>query len=174
MQQYQFTVSLSSKPRTCACVLSCNLPPARLEDRPGPLRATAATRWLNGYQNNSQHRKLTVEKFFLPPLLSGLEPATFRSRIRRSAAELSPLPVRVWADSLPPPRHHRETVAGRKEILTLTTKPCGYDLAPRLTVSSSLSRPGPVCAVFHQVCFRVQPPAPRSARSACSALSFGF
>ena len=32
----------------------------------------------------SQHRKLTLEKKILPPLLQGFEPATFRSRVRRS------------------------------------------------------------------------------------------
>ena len=41
------------------------------------LRATAATRGWNRYQNNSQHRKLTLEKKILPPLLPGLEPTTF-------------------------------------------------------------------------------------------------
>ena len=48
------------------------------------LRATAVTRGWNGYRNKSQHRKLALEIFFIPPLLQGLEPATFRSRIRRS------------------------------------------------------------------------------------------
>ena len=48
------------------------------------LRATAVTRGWNGYRNKSQHRKLTLENFFIPPLLQGLEPATFQSRIRRS------------------------------------------------------------------------------------------
>ena len=47
------------------------------------LRATAVTRGLNGYRNKSQHRKLTLEKNILPPLLPGLEPGTFRSRLRR-------------------------------------------------------------------------------------------
>ena len=50
----------------------------------GLLRATAVTRGWNGYRNKSQHRKLTLEKKILPPLLPGLEPATFRSRVRRS------------------------------------------------------------------------------------------
>ena len=34
------------------------------------LRATAVTRGWNGYRNKSQHRKLTVENKFLPPLLA--------------------------------------------------------------------------------------------------------
>ena len=57
------------------------------------LRATAATRGWNGYRHKSQHRKLTLEKKILPPLLSGLEPATFESRVRRSTTELSLLPT---------------------------------------------------------------------------------
>ena len=48
------------------------------------LRATAVTRGWNGYPNKSQHRKSTLEKKILPPLLRGFEPATFRSRVRRS------------------------------------------------------------------------------------------
>ena len=48
------------------------------------LRATAVTRWWNGYQNRSQHRKLTLEKKILPPLPQGSGPATFQSRVRRS------------------------------------------------------------------------------------------
>ena len=48
------------------------------------LRATAVTWGWNRYQNKSQHRKLTLEKKILPPLLQGFEPATFRSRVRRS------------------------------------------------------------------------------------------
>ena len=50
----------------------------------GLLRATAVTRGWNGYRNKSQHRKSTLEKKILPPLLHGFEPATFQSRVRRS------------------------------------------------------------------------------------------
>ena len=50
----------------------------------GLLRATAVTRGWNGYRNKSQHRKSTLEKKILPPLQQGFEPATFRSRVRRS------------------------------------------------------------------------------------------
>ena len=46
------------------------------------LRATAVTRGWNGYPNKSHHRKLTLEKKTLPPLLQGFEPATFQSRVR--------------------------------------------------------------------------------------------
>ena len=56
------------------------------------LRATVVTRGWNGKGNKSQHKKLTLAKNILPPLLPGLEPATFRSRVRRSiTTELSPL-----------------------------------------------------------------------------------
>ena len=48
------------------------------------LRATAVTREWNGYRNKSQHRKSTLEKKILPPLLQGFEPATFQSQVRRS------------------------------------------------------------------------------------------
>ena len=45
------------------------------------LLSTALTQGWNGYRNKSQHRKSTLEKKILPPLLQGLEPATFRSRV---------------------------------------------------------------------------------------------
>ena len=48
------------------------------------LRTTAVTRRWNGYRNESQHRKLTLEKIILPPLLQGFETATFRSRVQPS------------------------------------------------------------------------------------------
>ena len=48
------------------------------------LRATAVTWGRNEYRNKSHHRKSTLEKKILPPLLQGFEPATFRSRVRRS------------------------------------------------------------------------------------------
>ena len=56
------------------------------------LRATAVTRGRNGYRNKSQHRKLTLEKKILPPLLQGFEHATFQSRVRRSNHWYIPLP----------------------------------------------------------------------------------
>ena len=39
------------------------------------LRATAVTRWWNGYRNKSQHRKSTLEKKIHPSLQQGFEPA---------------------------------------------------------------------------------------------------
>ena len=57
------------------------------------LRDTAVTRGWNGYRNQSQHKKLTLEKKILPPLLQGFEPATFQSRVRRSNHWAIPLGV---------------------------------------------------------------------------------
>ena len=57
------------------------------------LRATAVTRGWNGYRNKSQHRKSTLEKKILPPLLQGFEPATFQSRVRRSNHWAVPAPA---------------------------------------------------------------------------------
>ena len=62
------------------------------------LRATVVTRGWNGYQNKSQHRKLTLEKKIIPLLLQGFEPATFQSRVRRSNHWA--IPGRVWAKRL--------------------------------------------------------------------------
>ena len=45
------------------------------------LCATAVTRDWNGYWNKSQHWKLTLELLFFLPLLPGLEPKTFQSRV---------------------------------------------------------------------------------------------
>ena len=55
----------------------------------GLLRATAVTRGWNGYWNKSQHRKFTLEKKIIP---QGFEPATFRSRVRRSNHWAIPAP----------------------------------------------------------------------------------
>ena len=48
------------------------------------LHATAVTWGWNGYQNKSQHRKLTLKKKILPPRLPRLEPGTFQSQVQRS------------------------------------------------------------------------------------------
>ena len=64
------------------------------------LRATAVTRGWNGYRNKSQHRKLTLEKKILPPLLPGFEPATFRSRVRRSNHWAIPAPPCSYAGKI--------------------------------------------------------------------------
>ena len=58
----------------------------------GLLRATAVTRGWNGYRNKSQLRKSTLDNKILPPLQQGFEPATFRSRVRRSNHWAIPAP----------------------------------------------------------------------------------
>ena len=58
----------------------------------GLLRATAVTRAWNEYRNKSQHRKSTLEKKILTPLQQVFEPATFRSRVRRSNHWAIPAP----------------------------------------------------------------------------------
>ena len=71
----------------CVCVCVCLAVTCHLHlcqnDR-DILHATVVTGW-NGYRNKShQHRKLTLEKQILPPFNRGLEPVTFRSRVRCS------------------------------------------------------------------------------------------
>ena len=56
------------------------------------LCATAVMQGWDGYQNKIQHRKLTLGKRILLPLLLGLEPETFWSWVHRSTTELSLLP----------------------------------------------------------------------------------
>ena len=63
---YHFMQSHIRKVHACLAV-TCHLH-CRQNDR-GLLRAIAITRELNGYRNMSQHRKLTLEKKYLPPLL---------------------------------------------------------------------------------------------------------
>ena len=57
------------------------------------LCATAVTQGWNGYWNKSQHRKSTLEKKILPPLLQGFEPTTFQSQVQRSNHWAIPAPL---------------------------------------------------------------------------------
>ena len=51
------------------CAFRCNLPPALWQNGRGLLRATAVTRgWERTPPNESQHRKLNLEKKILPPV----------------------------------------------------------------------------------------------------------
>ena len=70
-----------------ACVFSINQLTSALF-----LRAAAVTRVWNAYRDKGQHRKLTLEKTFLPPFLPGLEPATFRSGVWRRLPLIYPRP----------------------------------------------------------------------------------
>ena len=56
------------------------------------LRATVVTQGWNGYRNKSQHRKSTLEKKILLPLLQRFEPTTFWSRVRCSNHWAIPAP----------------------------------------------------------------------------------
>ena len=56
------------------------------------LRATAVTQGWNGYQNKSQHRKLTLEKKILPPFLWGFKAVIFQSWVWRSNHWAIPAP----------------------------------------------------------------------------------
>ena len=76
---------VSSQWLSGVCVFRCNLPLALWQNDRDLLRATAVTRKWNGQRIRAlQHRQLTLEKKILPPLLPGLELATFRARRRRS------------------------------------------------------------------------------------------
>ena len=70
-------------------MVSCNLRPALLAEWACP--------WDNAEveqtPNRSQRTKLTLEKKILPPLLPGIEPATFRLRVRRCTEWSIPKPL---------------------------------------------------------------------------------
>ena len=97
----------------------------------GPLRATAVTRGWNRYRNNSQRRKVTLEKKIFPPLLQGFEPATFQSGIRQS---------NHWAIAAPHFSIHSHWAlnclvqkgVGRLHLnlIIIVTKPNGQDSTP--------------------------------------------
>ena len=76
-----------------ACVFRCKLPPALLAEWSGSFRCQCGNTGAERTPNNSQHTKLTLEKKILPPLLSGFELATFRSRVRRSNQQAIPVPM---------------------------------------------------------------------------------
>ena len=57
---------------------------------------TVVTQGWNGYQNKSQHRKLTLEKKILPLLMQGFEHATFWSQVWCSNHWAIPAPEVIW------------------------------------------------------------------------------
>ena len=84
------TMSLHAKPHTSGVtVFSCNLPPALSAEWPACYCGNTGVELIG---NKSQHRKFTLEKKILPPVLQGFEPATFQSRVRRSDHLTIPLP----------------------------------------------------------------------------------
>ena len=70
----------------------CKLPPHAFDRMAGVFGVSLRKHGLKQTPHKSQHRKLTLEKNILQPLLSGLQLATFRSRVRRSTNKLSLLP----------------------------------------------------------------------------------
>ena len=66
------------------CMFRCNLPPALLAEWPGYFTCHCSNTWVERTPNKSQHTKLTLEKKILPPLLPGLEHATFWSQVQHS------------------------------------------------------------------------------------------
>ena len=72
---------------------SYNLPPVFLRNDSDYLGATAVRRGWNGHRNESQHSQLTMEKKYLPPVLPGHEPETFRLGVRLSTTELPGSPT---------------------------------------------------------------------------------
>ena len=76
---YHFTQSHIRKVHACLAV-TCHLHFWQ-SDR-DLLHATAVAWGWNGYWNKNQHVKLTLRKKIQPPLLLGLEPRTFQSRVQ--------------------------------------------------------------------------------------------
>ena len=79
-----FCVHHTTMHHVTSCVFSCKLPPALLAEWLGSFTCYCGNTGWNGYRNKSQHRKSTLEKNILPPLLHGFEPATFQSWVLRS------------------------------------------------------------------------------------------
>ena len=87
------------------------------------------TRGWNEYKNKSQHRKLTLEKKVLLPLLQGFEPTTFQSRIWCSNHWANPAPSYYWIISCqfnllwscrsPHCAHHHRLQAGWQRTVAL-------------------------------------------------------
>ena len=92
------------------------------------LRATAVTRVWDGYRNNSQHRKLTLEKniYRRRSCRDSNPKPQFRSRVRQATTELSPLPTRLLilsrVDSLTSSKWIEPTPSNTNSSLSLTNQ----------------------------------------------------
>ena len=86
-----FTQSHIRKVYTCLAV-TCHL--HFWQNDRGLLRATAVTRGWKGYRNNSQHRKLTLEKKISRRSCRNSNPRPFDHESRALTTELSPPPQR--------------------------------------------------------------------------------
>ena len=97
IQPCHFMQSHIRKVYTCLAV-TCHL--RFWQNDRGLLHATVVTREWNGYQNKSQHRKLTLEKKILPPLQQGFKPVTFQSQVRHSNHWAIPTPTQYTLGQL--------------------------------------------------------------------------
>ena len=73
------------------CPFICKLPPALLAEWLGSCSCHCSNTELEWTLNRSQHRKLTLEKKILPPLLLRFKLTTFLSQVQHSTNKLSPL-----------------------------------------------------------------------------------
>ena len=103
------------------------------------LRATVVTQGWNGYRNKSQHRKLTLEKKILPPLLQGFEPATFQSRVRRSNHRAIPSPDPSPIDDLRKSRGLHSVSAYRHGLYIYRSMPAGVAQSSHAFVGGTVS-----------------------------------
>ena len=88
----------------------------------GLLCATAVTQGWNGYQDKSQHRRLTLEKKILPPLLQGFKPVTFQPWVRCSNHWAIPTPHLTYETLIASTKHFlffitasSKPIAGQKQ-----------------------------------------------------------
>ena len=80
------------------CMLWCNLPSALLAEWSGSFTCQCGNMGVEWTPNKSQHRKLTLQMKFFPPLLPGLKLETSRSLVRRSYQQVIPaLCTAIWA-----------------------------------------------------------------------------
>ena len=97
----------------------CNQPPAFLAERPRSVMRYCGNTQLEGIhqqQQQNQHRKFAVEKKILQLLPPGIEPSTFRSRVRHSTNWAIPPASGLFYDVC---RVHVSEAYGR-QILNLT------------------------------------------------------
>ena len=83
-----------------ACMFRCNLPPALLAEWPRSFMCCCGNTEMERTLNKSRHTKLNLEKKILPPLLPGIELATFWSWVWRSYQQAIPTPISVTLFSM--------------------------------------------------------------------------
>ena len=115
--------SCKSKYYLGACMSSCNLPAARLAERPGSFTCRCGNAGWNGCQNKSQHRKLTLEKNFFPAASAG----TRTRDLSITGLALYPLsyplsPISLKSSRIPPSKAVRWIC--RSDRKGLRTLPC--------------------------------------------------